>query len=88
MEHSAVKIGMEMAEGEITFEENNDLFRWGSTSRCYLIRSGGFPAGNFFIGLSGKRLYSFLATGVYFDEPGTLREFLGPYLDRYRTYSP
>lgn len=79
-----------MSFSDVTLDERNDLFSWGSKSSCSLMRSDetGEPVGNQFSCLTGRKVVSFSLSGIYFDDGAALREFLSPVLEQVDRYRP
>lgn len=67
---------------EVTEVERNDLFRWGDSSKFYIVRNGVDPIGNRFIARKGGKVVHVLFSGVYFDDRDSIHELLDPLLRR------
>ena len=72
--------------GDVSVEEQNDLFSWGERSRFAVLTSDGRPFGNVFVGRNGTRVVYFLLAGLYFDEPAAIRQLLETHLKRLEAY--
>lgn len=84
---AGVAIGTAFEDAE--WRTRNDLMTWGDRSKsALLIVEGDAPAGNLFACQKGKRTILIVFSGVYFDEPGPLRELLEPALERWARYTP
>jgi len=79
-------VGMKL-EG-IEAEERKDFFRHGDDSTFFVLTKGGKPVGNFFVTRFGKRVYSLLIAGVYFDDPAAWSELVTPKLEKFAAYNP
>jgi hypothetical protein len=91
--YQAAKIGTRIgislaAETNMTHADRNDLFRWGDDSTLTVISSDGRPIGNMFCARKGKRVFTFLIVGLYFDDADDLKKLLGPKLERLEAYEP
>ena len=70
-------------------QDRPDLFSWGKRSDCaLLIREDGALVGNYFACLKSRRSFRWVVVGLYWDEPGSLREVLDPVLARLEAYEP
>lgn len=88
--HGAEKLGFGFGmklEG-IEAEERKDFFRHGDDSTFFVLTKGGKPVGNFFVTRFGKRVYSLLVAGVYFDDPAAWSELVTPKLEKFAAYNP
>jgi hypothetical protein len=66
--------------------ERNDLWRWGDSSRCMLLKYQGVEVGNHFMARKGRRYFSLVITGVCFDRSEVVAELLAPLLSRLENY--
>jgi hypothetical protein len=73
------------ADQQTKMEDRNDLFSWGDESHHALITHSGKPVGNLFAARKGRRIYSFMVVGVYFDSTETLSDLLLPKLEKLGT---
>jgi hypothetical protein len=70
-------------------QDRPDLFSWGRKSdSALLIGEDGAVVGNYFACLKGQRSFRWIVVGLYWDEPGSLREVLEPVLERLEDYEP
>jgi hypothetical protein len=74
--------------GEMRQVERNDLWRWGDDSKCALLMNGDAKVGNLFMARKGRRYFSLMIVGVYFEDPQAIQELLGPMLQRLDSYEP
>jgi hypothetical protein len=69
--------------------DRSDLFSWGQRSQSsLLLGEGGAVVGNHFACVTGKKSFQWIVIGIFWDEPGTLREVLEPVLTRVDRYDP
>ena len=86
---NAAVIGMQIAGNtDVTVDERNELFRWGDQSRFGILKSNEEPYGNMFVARNDKRVFFLVVSGVYFDDPDSIRELLMPVLDQVDNYTP
>ena len=88
--HGAEKVGFNVGmkfEG-FEAEERKDFFRHGDDSSFFLLTKGGQPVGNFFVTRHGKRVYSIIVAGIYFDDPSAWSELISPKLEKFAAYNP
>ena len=70
-------------------ETRGDLFSWGQKSQAsLLVGDDGAIVGNHFACVSGTKSFQWIVIGLFWDEPGTLREVLEPVLARVDRYDP
>jgi hypothetical protein len=75
-------------EGNMRQVERNDLWRWGDNSKCALLMKGDKKVGNLFMACKGRRYFSLMIVGVYFEDGQAIQELLGPMLQRLDGYEP
>jgi hypothetical protein len=80
------RIGAKYFARQIQQVERNDLWKWGDTSKCDLLMTNDKKVGNIFMGRKGRRYFFLIIVGVYFEDPGPIRELLDPVLQRLDTY--
>jgi hypothetical protein len=68
--------------------ERNDLWRWGDDSKCALLMNGDEIVGNLFMARKGRRYFSLMIVGVYFEDQQAIQDLLGPMLQRLDGYEP
>lgn len=74
--------------GSTRIEERNDVFSWGDTSRFGIFYVDDAPAGNVLVARQDKKVFLFLMTGLYFDDPSYTTEFFLPVLENITHYDP
>ena len=77
--YTAVKAGFSLGfsgEPGVKRVPRTDLFRWGDDSEFSLLNASGLSFGNVFVGRKDKRVYMITVSGIYFDEPGEIHNFL------------
>ncbi len=83
------KLGISLlGDSSVDLVERNDLFAWGDESKMALLTVDGVPLGNVFITRVGNTIFYLTISGLYFDEPELLDEFLSEKLSRLETYEP
>lgn len=87
-ESAGTELGASFAGADVKFVDRDDIFRWGDKSRFTIIEAENMPGGNFFIARQGNRVISVCFAGVYFDDPGSVRELLMPVLSKLESYEP
>lgn len=74
--------------GNLRQVERNELWRWGDDSRCVVLVNGDARVGNLFMARKGRRYFSLMIVGVYFEDRQAIQELLGPMLQRLDSYEP
>jgi hypothetical protein len=74
--------------GKVRQVERNDLWRWGDDSKCVLLMNGDDKVGNLFMARKGRRYFSLMIVGVYFEDRQAIQQLLGPMLQRLDSYEP
>ncbi|MEO1049663.1 MAG: hypothetical protein AAFX87_03535 [Bacteroidota bacterium] len=62
----------------VEFEELDHVFSYGDKSSFNLLRSEGYPIGNFFHYRKGSYVYTLWISGVYFDDRSSWETFIMP----------
>lgn len=75
-------IGARLNEDGFKAVSRNDLFRWGDESEFSVLTMPVGPVGNWMVARKDKVVIYLCVTGIYFDDPETIREFLAPVLER------
>jgi hypothetical protein len=82
-------IGLRLGStGNVRQVERNDLWRWGDDSKCALLMNGDNKVGNLFMARKGRRYFSLMIVGVYFEDRQAIQQLLGPMLQRLDSYEP
>lgn len=76
------------SSGNVRQVERNDLWRWGDDSKCVLLMNGGNKVGNLFMARKGRRYFTLMIVGVYFENSDAIQQLLGPMLQRLDSYEP
>lgn len=75
--HKAMDFGTWIGSGETKLVTRNDLFSWGDESEfCLWKTESGDVFGNYFSARKGKKVVLIAISGIYFDEPEVIEEFL------------
>lgn len=74
------------SESEIVLEKRNELWRYGDESDCVLLTKNGKPIGNLFSGRRGRKYFSLVIIGVYFDAAEPIADLLDPMLRKLEAY--
>jgi len=84
-EQAAMSVALK-ATSELT-EEVIDLGQtYGTRSKLILLKNKGEPIGNLFNAVVGKKSFTVVFSGVYFDEAESFNDFIGPKMDYLRQY--
>jgi hypothetical protein len=87
-EGASFKLGLQIgAEGDMKLVDRNELWRWGDESRCAVITNDGHAVGNLFMGRQGRRRFTLVIIGVYFDDDAAIADLLEPMLRELESYS-
>jgi hypothetical protein len=82
--HSA-KLGVKLSETETQVEEQNDLYRWGDSSRLAFLTHRGARSGMIFCTRKGRRVYLLMTGGFVLEDARELDDFLRPKLEALST---
>jgi hypothetical protein len=74
IEWSAQRLGLNIAGGDIGFEENSSFYSGGDRSRFADFTYDGESIGHLFVAQKGKSVYAFTITGFVMDDPTMWRE--------------
>jgi hypothetical protein len=74
--------------GGLEVVEQEDFFQWGDASFFSVLEYEGQPVGNLFITRKGKKIYTIMLSGLYFDDAALWRELVEPRLNYMTTYEP
>ncbi|HEY7311564.1 MAG TPA: hypothetical protein VH643_19530 [Gemmataceae bacterium] len=77
-----------LGSGKVRQVERNDLWRWGDDSKCILLMNGDNKVGNLFMARKGRRYFTLMIVGVYFENSNAIQQLLGPTLQRLDSYEP
>jgi predicted Zn finger-like uncharacterized protein len=79
-------LGLRLEGDKLRQVERNELWRWGDDSKCVLLMNGDNKVGNLFMARKGRRYFSLMIVGVYFENPQAVRELLDRMLQRLDNY--
>jgi hypothetical protein len=82
----AYRTGVAIGDGEL--QPRDELLPLGEQHYAAVIRNGGKPVGNVFVVRQGRVLHSLLVTGIYFEDPGDVRDLFTPLLEESRKQFP
>ena len=83
--NAGMRVGLSIA---MTLVDADHLLEWGDASKCSIIQYEDEPVGNYFITRRGTRIFTFLITGAYFDDPSLFSGLLTPFLEKLDSYEP
>jgi hypothetical protein len=78
---ATMKGGMRLAGRELNVEPHPELLTFGDQRYSAIIKYGNDPRGNMFVFRQGRVVHSLIITGIYFDDPKTVRDLLGPVIE-------
>ena len=78
------KAGVAIAGNDVKVEPRENLVTFGDQRYGAMVRRGGVDVGNIFVIRQGRVVHSLLITGLYFDDPDTVRDLLGPLIEESR----
>jgi hypothetical protein len=83
-------VGMKygLKAGGIEQKEIKDFYKYGDASSFYVLEKDGRPIGNLFTVRDGKRLYTLVMSGLYFDDAATWKELIEEKLRKFSAYTP
>ena len=86
----AEKVGMKygLKAAGIEAREIKDFYKFGDTSEFYLLEKDGNPIGNMFFARQGKRIYTLVMSGMYFNDAATWKELIEGKLTRFAAHAP
>ena len=86
----AEKVGMKygLKAAGIEARELKDFYRFGDTSEFYLLEKDGNPVGNLFFARQGKRIYTLVMSGMYFNDAATWKDLIEEKLTRFAAHAP
>ena len=86
----AERIGMTygLKSSGITQREIKDFYKYGDSSSFYVLEKNGKPIGNLYSMRDGKRIYTLVMSGYYFEEPATWKELVEEKLKKFSAYKP
>jgi hypothetical protein len=86
---TAAIVGLKIGGGSgFSVDERNELFQWGDRSRFGLLMSDGDAVGNIFVMQKEERCFTFMLSGIYFDEEAAIAELLTPVLANVDRHAP
>lgn len=85
-EEVGVSLGLKV--GGVELEKKNDFYTYGDSSNFYVLKVNGKPGGNYFTTQVGKKSFSLLIAGLYFDDVEEWRELVEPKLKEFSSYNP
>jgi len=68
-------------DGTVKLEERPGLLHWGDQVKTSLLTASGKPTGNFVVVRKGKRVFTSIFAGVYFEDGDALQALLEPKLE-------
>ncbi len=81
------KLGLRLqGGGQIRQLDRSDLWRWGDESKCVLLMNGDKKVGNIFTGRKGRRYFTLMIIGIYFEEAQPIHELLDAILQKLDSY--
>lgn len=86
----AERVGMTygLQAGGIRQREIKDFYKYGDSSSFYVLEKDGRPIGNLFSVRDGKRIYTLVMSGFYFDDSATWKELVEGKLRKFSNYKP
>jgi len=75
------KLGVKFSDTDTRVEEQNDLFRWGDSSRFAFLTHKGARNGMIFCTRKGRRVYLLMSGGFVLEEAEEIDDFLRPKLE-------
>lgn len=81
-------VGITLKAYGLQKEEVADFYKYGDSSTFYALKKDGKSVGNYFTVLEGKKVFSFMVAGVYFDDADIWREIVEPKLKLFSAYDP
>jgi hypothetical protein len=90
LSQGAEKVGMKygLKAAGIEAREIKGFYKFGDTSEFYLLEKDGNPVGNMFFARQGKRIYTLVVSGMYFDDAATWKERIEEKLTRFAAHAP
>jgi hypothetical protein len=90
LSQGAEKVGMKygLKAAGIEAREIKGFYKFGDTSEFYLLEKDGNPVGNMFFARQGKRIYTLVVSGMYFDDAATWKELIEEKLTRFAAHGP
>lgn len=79
-------IGLALKAQGLEMVEVPNFYQYGDSSNFYALKKDGENVGNYFTVLEGGKVFSFLVSGVYFDDADTWREVVEPKLKNFSSY--
>lgn len=79
-------VGIGASIGGVEMEEQEGFFEWGDESFFATLVTEKGPGGSVFGGRKGKKTYSIMIAGLYFDDAAEWEQFIQPKLDYLVSY--
>lgn len=76
-----MRVGIGARIGGVEVEVQEGFFEWGDESFFATLVCDDYPGGSVFGGRKGKKTYSIMIAGIYFDDRDEWEQFIQPKLD-------